>query len=58
MKGEVLTLETSVSRGVGDKTELVAQLAVPYVQAQERISPAPSSSRRLPPFWTSIRWRR
>ena len=39
VKGEVLTLETSVSRGVGDKTELVAQLAVPYVQAQERISP-------------------
>ena len=39
VKGEVLTLETSISRGVGDKTELVAQLAVPYVQAQERISP-------------------
>ena len=39
VKGEVLTLETSVSRGVGDKTELVAQLAVPYVQVQERISP-------------------
>lgn len=39
VKAGVLTLETSISRGVGDKTELVAQLAAAYDQVKERISP-------------------
>ena len=39
VKAEVVTLETSVSRGVGDKTELVAQLAVPLEEAMKIISP-------------------
>lgn len=37
VKENILTIETSVSRGVGDKTELMAELTLPLDDAMEKI---------------------
>ena len=46
----ILTMETSVSRGVGDKTEQTARLAMPAEEAVKLLS----ASRGRKPLWYSV----
>lgn len=50
----VLTLETSISRGVGDKTEWVAQLTVPLEEALARIGNRAKQQQQVARFLDEI----